>query len=94
VFLVLGGELVTPPLSSGCLAGVTRALVLEWTGAVERDVPLGALLEADEVFLTSSTRDVQPVHAVGDDAYPDAPGPLTRQAAATFVERSAADVDP
>jgi branched-chain amino acid aminotransferase len=94
VFLVLAGELVTPPLSSGCLAGVTRALVLEWTGAVERDVPLGALLEADEVFLTSSTRDVQAVHAVGDDAYPDAPGPLTRQAAATFAERSAADVDP
>jgi hypothetical protein len=37
---------------------------------------------------------VQPVHAVGDDTYPDAPGPLTRQAAATFAERSAADVDP
>ena len=94
VFVVLAGELVTPPLASGCLAGVTRALVLEWTGAVERDVPLGALLEADEVFLTSSTRDVQAVHAVGDDAYPDAPGPLTRQAAATFAERAAADVDP
>ena len=94
VFLVLAGELVTPPLSSGCLAGVTRALVLEWTGAVERDVPLGALLEADEVFLTSSTRDVQAGHAVGDDAYRDAPGPLTRQAAATFAERSAADLDP
>jgi branched-chain amino acid aminotransferase len=94
VFVVLAGELVTPPLSSGCLGGVTRALLLEWTGAVERDVPLGALLEADEVFLTSSTRDVQAVHAVGDDVYPDAPGPLTRQAAATFAERSAADVDP
>jgi branched-chain amino acid aminotransferase len=94
VFLVLGGELVTPPLSSGCLAGVTRALVLEWTGAVERDVPLSALLEADEVFLTSSTRDVQAVHAVGDDIHPDAPGPATRQAAATFAERAAADVDP
>jgi branched-chain amino acid aminotransferase len=94
VFVVLDGQLVTPPLTSGCLAGVTRALVLEWTGAVERDVPLGALLEADEVFLTSSTRDVQAVHAVGDDAYPDAPGPLTRQTAATFAERAAADVDP
>jgi branched-chain amino acid aminotransferase len=94
VFVVLAGELVTPPLTSGCLAGVTRALVLEWTGAIERDVPLGALLEADEVFLTSSTRDVQAVHAVGDDAYPDAPGPLTRRAAATFAERAAADVDP
>ncbi|WP_063770897.1 aminotransferase class IV, partial [Streptacidiphilus neutrinimicus] len=31
VFVVLGGRLLTPPLSSGCLAGITRALVLEWT---------------------------------------------------------------
>jgi len=52
VFLVLDGQLVTPPLSSGCLAGVTRALVLEWTGAVERDLPMVALQEASEVFLT------------------------------------------
>ena len=44
VFVVLDGELVTPPLSSGCLAGVTRALVIEWTGAVERDVSPSALL--------------------------------------------------
>ena len=94
VFLVLDGELVTPSLASGCLAGVTRALLLEWTGAVERDVPLGALLEASEVFVSSSTRDVQGVHAVGDDEYADAPGPLTRQAAAEFTERAAADLDP
>ena len=94
VFLVLDGELITPPLSSGCLAGVTRALVLEWTGAVERDVPLGSLLEADEVFLTSSTRDVQPVHAVGDDEYPAAPGPVTKEAAVVFARRSGADPDP
>ena len=32
------GELVTPTLESGALAGVTRALVLEWFGATERDV--------------------------------------------------------
>ena len=94
VFLVLDGQLVTPPLSSGCLAGVTRALVLEWTEAAERDLPIVALLRAEEVFLTSSTRDVQAVHAMGDDAYLDAPGPVTRQVAATFAERSAADVDP
>lgn len=94
VFLVLDGELVTPPLSSGALAGVTRGLVLEWTGAVERDVPLAVLLEAQEVFLTSSTRDVQGVHAVGDDVYADAPGPVTAAAAAVFAERSAADLDP
>lgn len=94
LFLVLDGELVTPPLSSGCLAGVTRALVLEWTAAVERDVPLAALLEAEEVFLTSSTRDVQAVHAVDDHDYVGAPGPVTAEVTKVFAERSAADVDP
>jgi branched-chain amino acid aminotransferase len=94
VFLVLDGQLVTPPLSSGCLPGVTRALVLEWTGAVERDLPIVALLRAEEVFLTSSTRDVQAVHTVGDDVCPGAPGPVTRQAAAVFAARAGAEVDP
>jgi branched-chain amino acid aminotransferase len=93
VFLVRDGEVVTPPLSSGCLAGVTRALLLEWApDAVERDVPSAALLDADEVFLTSSTRDIQPVHAVGDRTL--APGPVTAALAALFAERAAADLDP
>ncbi len=94
VFLALDGELVTPPLSSGCLAGVTRALVLEWTDAVERELPLTALRQASEVFLTSSTRDVQAVHAVDDVAYDGAPGPVTAQAAAVFARRAAEDLDP
>lgn len=92
VFVVLDGQVVTPPLSSGCLAGVTRDLVLEWCGATERDVPLSALAEADEVFITSSTRDVHAVHAV--DQRQLEVGPLTRTAAATFAQRSTADVDP
>jgi branched-chain amino acid aminotransferase len=94
VFAVVGGAVLTPPLGSGCLAGVTRALVLEWTDAVERDLTLGALLAADEVFLTSSTRDVQAVHAVDDSSYAGAPGPVTTEVARTFADRAAADVDP
>jgi branched-chain amino acid aminotransferase len=94
VFLVLDGEIVTPPLSSGCLAGVSRALVLEWTDAAERDLSMADLARAEEVFLTSSTRDVQAVHAVDDRDLPGAPGPMTAQVAATFAERAAADVDP
>ena len=94
VFLALDGALVTPPLSSGALAGVTRALILEWTAATERDLPLSALGEADEIFLTSSTRDVQGVHAVDDGQVTGAPGSLTCAAAAIFAERAAADVDP
>ena len=93
IFAVRGGQVFTPPLASGCLAGVTRALVLEWTDAIERDLPLSTLDEADELFLTSSTRDVMPVHAVGDRVLA-APGPVTAWVAATFAERSAANVDP
>ncbi len=86
VFLVRDGELLTPPLSSGCLAGITRALVLEWVGAREVDLPFGALIEADEVFLTSSARDVQPVVAVDGRRIGDGiPGPVTRAAQAAFA---------
>ena len=94
VFLEVGGRLVTPGLASGCLAGVTRALVLEWTDAVEREVPVEALAAAGEVFLTSSTRDVQPVAMVDGRAVPACPGPLTRIAMETFARCSAADPDP
>ncbi|MFB9835375.1 aminotransferase class IV [Actinoallomurus acaciae] len=94
VFLVRGGRLITPPLSSGCLAGITRALVLEWVGGEETDVPLAEFTEADEAFLTSTTRDVQPIRAVDGTVLPTAPGPVTRKAIEAFAERGAADLDP
>jgi branched-chain amino acid aminotransferase len=94
VFVGLGGRLVTPPLSSGCLAGVTRALLLELVEAAEADVSLAALGECDEAFLTSSTRDVQPVRAVDGRVLATAPGPLTAAAAAAFGDLVARDLDP
>lgn len=94
IFLVRDGRLITPPLSSGCLAGVTRALVLEWYGGVEEDVPLEAIYEADEAFLTSTTRDVQPIRAVDGTVLPTASGPLTKEAMEAFAQRSAEIVDP
>ncbi len=66
VFVVLHDEVVTPPLTSGCLAGVTRALVLEAGLAVERRIPLAVFRDAEEVFLTSTTRLGQPVAAIDD----------------------------
>jgi branched-chain amino acid aminotransferase len=93
VFLVLDGRLITPSLATGCLAGVTRDLVLEWSGAVEFDVPMPALAEAEEVFITSSTRDVQPVHRV-DSRSLAAPGPVTTAVRDDFLRRAGADVDP
>lgn len=94
VFVVLDGRLVTPPLSAGPLAGITRELVLEWVGGVEEDVPMAALSEATEAFLTSTGRDVQPIRAVDGRALPEAPGPVTAEAMRVFAERSAADMDP
>jgi branched-chain amino acid aminotransferase len=93
VFLALDGRLVTPRLESGCLAGITRALVLEWTDAEEADIPMSALAEADEVFLTSSLRDIHPVHRLDTRDLP-APGPLTRAALATFTAKANDNIDP
>jgi branched-chain amino acid aminotransferase len=86
VFYVVDGELRTPTLASGCLAGVTRALVLEWYGGTEVDEPLEVVQRATEVFLASTTRDVQ---AVGrwDDHVLDAPGPVTREVQRVWAER-------
>ncbi|WP_354643495.1 aminotransferase class IV [Kitasatospora camelliae] len=93
VFVVLGGRLLTPPLDSGCLAGITRRLVIDWTGAEEADLPYDALAEAEEVFLTSTLRDVQAVTRVDDRELPG-PGPVTLKAMAQFAERAADDLDP
>ncbi|MBB2915048.1 branched-chain amino acid aminotransferase [Streptosporangium becharense] len=94
IFIVRDGRLVTPTLASGCLAGVTRGLTLQWCGGVEEDVPLSALYEAEEAFLTSTTRDVQPIRAVDQTVLPAAPGPVTAKAMRVFAERAAADLDP
>ncbi|MDQ2650826.1 MAG: aminotransferase class IV, partial [Actinomycetota bacterium] len=91
VFVVVDGTVLTPPLSSGCLAGVTRALVLECHDVTEQDLPLDVLRTADEVFLTSTGRDVQAVHQIDDRALD--PGPITAEAAAAFAEL-ATDLDP
>lgn len=93
VFVVLGGRLCTPPLSSGCLGGVTRELVCELVDVAEDDLPMSVLAEADEVFLTSSTRDVQGQHRIDDRAL-DAPGPATAEVAAAFADLVAKDIDP
>jgi branched-chain amino acid aminotransferase len=94
VFVVLGGRLVTPPLSSGCLAGVTRALVIEWAGAEEEDLPAEALAEAEEAFLTGTTRDVQPIRRVNGSELAAVPGPISKKAAEVFAMRAAESPDP
>jgi branched-chain amino acid aminotransferase len=94
VFVGVGGRMLTPPLASGCLAGVTRDLLLELGVAEEADVPLSALAEADEAFLTSSTRDVQAISSVDGARLPTVPGPLTKAAALAFRALRERDSDP
>ncbi|MGI5199487.1 aminotransferase class IV [Streptomyces sp. CA-288835] len=94
VFVVLDGEIHSPPIASGCLAGITRALTVEWTGAKETELPLDVLERAEEIFLTSTLRDVQAVHRVDARELPGAPGPVTAKAMRIFDERAGDDLDP
>jgi branched-chain amino acid aminotransferase len=95
VFLALDGRVVTPPLGDGPLAGITRGLVLEWTDAVEESVDLDTLFVADEVFITSTGRDVQAVTAVDGIPIGDGEvGPLTRASMAAWAAGEARSLEP
>jgi len=81
-----GARLLTPTLSLPILAGVTRAVVLELAPAAGYDVeegsfPLERLIAADEVFLTSSIREVMPVALVDGTAFDLGPAAQTLQRA-------------
>ncbi len=103
VFVVRDGVISTPGLDSGCLAGITRALVLEWCaldGIPTRETAIAAadLGECDEVFVTSSTRDVHPVSRIlgpqGEPVWTAGEWPVTRAASETFARYAAADWNP
>ena len=93
IFLVFGDTIITPPLSSGPLAGITRELIMEWSSVEERDLSLDEAKRADEVFLTSSMRDVQAVERWDDRDFGPT-RPVTQALAINFAERSEADLDP
>ncbi len=89
VFCVRGGDVNTPPLSSGCLAGVSRQILLEESSKIgisikERTLTLDDINYADEVFITSTTRHVQPISHIEQRAIKQAPGPVTQKLAAFF----------
>jgi branched-chain amino acid aminotransferase len=87
VVVEVDGALVTPTLSSGCLAGITRALLLDVVDHIEeRDLPIEALASAREAFLISTGREVQPISHVDGVPLPEAPGPLTARARAAWVD--------
>ncbi len=66
IFWAKEGELFTPPLSEHILASITRALVVEVSGARERPTSLEELLGAEEAFLASTAREVLPVERIDE----------------------------
>jgi len=98
IFVVVDGIVLTPPLESGPLAGITRELTIEWAREAglevrEEALPMGVLESADEAFLTGTTRDVHPIHRI-DDRELAAPGPVTERVRAAFARRSVQNMNP
>jgi branched-chain amino acid aminotransferase len=93
LFLVLGSQIITPPLTSGCLAGITRELVVEWAGATERSLTWAEVMAGDEVFLTSSTREVHSVVRLDSRAW-DGEGEVTRSLRESFRAKILSNPDP
>ena len=94
LFYALPGDdgLRTPPLSDHILDSITRRRLLELVPAREAATTLEELLEAEEAFLASTTKEVLPVHAVGGSRLPQAPGPRTTAAAAALQARIEAEL--
>jgi branched-chain amino acid aminotransferase len=66
VVVVVGGKALTPALSSGCLPGITRSVLLERGLVVEADIDGKLLAKASSAALLSSTRGVQPIRILGE----------------------------
>lgn len=94
IFVGVDGRLCTPPLSSGCLAGIVRELLVEALDVDEVDLPIERLADVDEAFLTSSTREVQPISAIDGRGLAGCPGPLTAHAVETFATLRNHTLDP
>jgi branched-chain amino acid aminotransferase len=69
IFAVFGGDMLTPPVSDGCLPGITREVLLQELNVpgvriLERGLSIADLEAADEVCITSTTRDLLPVREI------------------------------
>ena len=98
VFFVAHSGLVTPPVESGILPGITREVVMELADALginvtEGEVRLEDLGQFDEAFLTNSVMEIMPLVEVRDNAGEDItigsgrPGKITRRLMAAYRER-------
>ena len=92
LFIVKGKQLITPPKSHNLLPGITRDLVLELAikkgiPCVEREVSEQQLFDADEIWLTSSTKEIMPVTELNRQAVGNGqPGKLWQQVSTCYSE--------
>ena len=89
IFCVKDGKVLTPPLSSGCLEGVTRGVLLEiapraGVPALEQTLRPEELRAAEEVFITSTNRGLLGVKEIAGHTYAAAPGPITQELERAF----------
>jgi branched-chain amino acid aminotransferase len=91
IFIVRDGELITPPLHDGVLAGITRQTVMEL--AREMDIPLSErsilrdeIYTADEMFLCGTAAEITPVLSVDRREIGANPGPLTKSIREAFFD--------
>ena len=90
IFVYWNGKLITPPLSSSVLPGITRDAVLTLCRdlgipVVEQDIPREMLYVCDEAFFTGTAAEITPLRSV--DRYPvgsGKPGPITEQLRTEF----------
>ena len=107
IFAVIDGQVCTPSVDCGLLQGITRELVIQWCDAagisvMQKHINAQELDSAEEVFLVSTTRDVQPVtiakhmdnqlHIVSSRVYKQ--GPVTKKIAHLFQAQASNNIDP
>lgn len=90
LFCVRRGTVETPPLSSGCLEGVTRGLLLELAPPagvpiVERTLRREDLYTADEIFISSTNRNLLGIAEIAGHEYAAAPGAITQKLEKVFA---------
>jgi branched-chain amino acid aminotransferase len=90
IFCLQKGRILTPPLSSGCLEGVTRGILMEIAPkagfpVVEQTLLSADLMASEEVFISSTNRNLLGVGEIAGRHFSQAPGPVTLQLETAFA---------
>ena len=99
LFLISDGVVYTPPLSAGCLDGVTRNAVMTLLSddgyrVVEKTIHRSDLYYCDELFMTGTAAEVTPIREVDNRPVgPGHPGPITRRAQQIYADAYTGKLD-